>query len=182
MYRSCHTQKTAEQQILFERALLSIMQEKPYDKISVVDLCTYTGLSRRIFYRLFDTKLDALTSQIDHTLMSYSHFEPVGCRNETQKYLLFWKTNSNWLDVIIKNGFIDILLERLIYLVTQEDLPLQNVLGATDTKYRRNVLIFNLGGLMGLIVDWHNSGYLLSTDELALLIRSLMTNPLVKPI
>lgn len=180
MYRYCHTHKTTAQQQAFEDALLAAMRTKTLESITVVELCTAAGVSRRSFYRLFETKQDVVISLIDHTLLSYAHFEPVGYRSETQRYLLFWKENREWLDALIRNRLVDLLMDRLVRITSTEDFPLQTILGATDGKNKRGIFIFNLGGLMGLIIDWHNSGYLLSTDELALLVWQLMTHPLIK--
>ena len=41
-------------------ALLILMEEKQYEKITIMDITTQAQLSRRTFYRNFDTKDDVL--------------------------------------------------------------------------------------------------------------------------
>ena len=58
MYRKCTTEKTVFQQKQFEKVLLESMLEMPYKEITVSALCRKTGLTRNIFYRLFEEKDD----------------------------------------------------------------------------------------------------------------------------
>ena len=70
MYLKCATEKTAKQQSCFEAALLNLMNDKDFEKISVVDICERAGITRRIFYRLFETKQDCLLAAIDHKIIN----------------------------------------------------------------------------------------------------------------
>ena len=55
MYKRCTTEKAALQQRKLEECLLSVMQDKPYSEITVSSLCEQTDLSRKTFYRLFES-------------------------------------------------------------------------------------------------------------------------------
>ena len=74
MYTLCSTEKTAQQQAVFEKTFLQMLLERNYDDITVSDLCRRAGLSRKIFYRLFERKADVLYSLIDHTLLEQDFF------------------------------------------------------------------------------------------------------------
>ncbi len=179
MYKSCHTQKAASQQKAFEDALLQLMKVKTLERITVVELCERTKLSRKVFYRLFDTKQDVALSLIDHTLMGFSYFKPEGCRNDLQRFLLFWKTNREWLDALLRNNLVGTLMECILRLIAEEKLAVQVFFGATEPSNKENILLFNISGMMGVIINWHRNGYKKSTDEMALLLHTLMMNPLV---
>ena len=69
MYTLCTTEKTALQQRQFEQAFLEYSLEVPYDDITISELCRRAGLSRRIFYRLFERKADVLYALLDHTML-----------------------------------------------------------------------------------------------------------------
>ena len=60
MYTLCSTEKTADQQRIFEKTFLQMLLESNYDDITISELCRRAGLSRRIFYRLFERKSDVL--------------------------------------------------------------------------------------------------------------------------
>ena len=68
MYTMCITEKTAEQQKIFEQTFLQMLLENDYDSITISDLCRRAGLSRKIFYRLFEKKADVLLSMIERIL------------------------------------------------------------------------------------------------------------------
>ena len=58
MYTMCITEKTAQQQIKFEDTFLQMLLETHYDDITISELCRRAGLSRKIFYRLFEKKAE----------------------------------------------------------------------------------------------------------------------------
>lgn len=46
------------------QALLDLMEEMEYNKISVTEICRKAGLDRRTFYRNFDSKNDVLEQYV----------------------------------------------------------------------------------------------------------------------
>ena len=76
MYTLCTTEKTAQQQQQFEQTFLQMLLESHYDDITISDLCRRAGLTRKMFYRLFEKKADVLSSLIDHSLLNSSNYEP----------------------------------------------------------------------------------------------------------
>ena len=76
MYTLCVTEKTAQQQQIFEQTFLQMMLESYYDEITISDLCRRAGLSRKIFYRLYEKKADILYSMIDRALMEVDYYTP----------------------------------------------------------------------------------------------------------
>ena len=69
MYKLCKTEQSAQRQRQLEEGLLELMRLRPYDEISVVDLCEYLQIPRKSFYRYFSNKDGALFALLDHTLM-----------------------------------------------------------------------------------------------------------------
>ena len=56
-YLYCGTNKTAlASQDQIANTLLALMKEKPYDEISVSELCRCAGISRQTFYSLYQSK------------------------------------------------------------------------------------------------------------------------------
>jgi AcrR family transcriptional regulator len=47
------------------QALLNLLEQKEYDKISVSEICRKADLDRRIFYRNFDSKNDVLQQYVN---------------------------------------------------------------------------------------------------------------------
>jgi AcrR family transcriptional regulator len=54
MYEGCNKTALTSQSAIAE-ALLNLMKEKPYSKISVSEICKRAGVSRQTFYTLFES-------------------------------------------------------------------------------------------------------------------------------
>ena len=77
MYRFCKTEQSFQRQRELEQGLLSMMEHKRFEEISVSDLCDRMGIPRKSFYRYFSSKDGALYALIDHTL-AYFFEMPTG--------------------------------------------------------------------------------------------------------
>ena len=102
MYNRCVSERSAAQQRRFETALLELMKNRLFEEISISELCRYTGMSRKIFYRLYDAKADVVYAMIDHALLDASTFEPdaMVAVGGMHKFLAYWKSRKELLDVL----------------------------------------------------------------------------------
>ena len=73
-----------------------------------------------------------------------------------------------------------ILFERMLSSVMQEDYDVWRWLRAEDPEKRKEILIFNLCGIMGLVLMWYYSGFQRSPEEMAQMMENLMHKPLAK--
>lgn len=99
-------------------SLILLMKQKPYDKITISELCIKAGVSRTAFYGNFKTKDDLLTLYVLN--MNTELINKIGSpfRNDTS---LDWyinlfqviKDNSEILILIFKAGFQKKYLEIL---------------------------------------------------------------------
>ena len=122
MYTLCTTEKTAQQQILFEKAFLQMMLEYHYDEITISELCRRAGLSRKIFYRLFEKKADILYSMIDRALMEVDYYTPeesVGS-GELHRFFAYWRHKKDLLDALLKHQNSSLLTDRAIRFAMRE--------------------------------------------------------------
>lgn len=165
MYKTCSTEKSVQQQRLLAQSLLSIMLVTPYAEISVTALCEKANLSRKTFYRLFGCKDDVLCALIDHTLTDYFAFQPrdlpllPGPQRDLQRFFAYWQLQKPLLDVLLKNRRTRLLNERFLTLVLQEHWSDRIPFHAPDPETRREQLIFFISGLLGCLLNWHQSGF-----------------------
>ena len=161
MYTLCNTEKTALQQRLFEQTFLQMLLEDDYDNITISDLCRKAGLSRKIFYRLFDKKADILYSLIDNTLLEASSYIPddsVG-PGELHRFFAFWQSQKDLLDMLAKHQKSHMLTDRAIGMET---------------------ILFYVSGIFSLVLVWHQSDYLHSIDEMSNLLMDLLSTAAIK--
>ena len=182
MYTLCVTEKTAQQQQIFEQTFLQMLLEDDYDNITISDLCRKAGLSRKIFYRLFDKKADVLYALIDHTLLeanSYIPDESVG-PGELHRFFAFWRHQKDLLDMLEKHQNSHMLTDRAIRHVMREDSLVVHTFGADIGSFGTETLLFYLSGIFSLVLIWHQQGYKYSIDEMSAFLLRLLSTPPIK--
>lgn len=179
MYRKCVTEISVCHQKQVEEALLELMGKMPYEDISVTALCQTAGITRRVFYHLFNNKTDALYAMIDHTLLEVESY----CqelRDEALRFFLFWKEHRLLLDTLQDNGLSGLLLERMIACILDEDYDLRYWLKTNGWEQEKDVIIYHVSGIMGLVYRWYHSGFRESPQEMAAVLKKIVTRTLVQ--
>lgn len=182
MYSRCVSEKSAAQQRKFEAALLELMKDRLFEEISISELCRYTGLSRKTFYRLYEAKADVVYAMIDHALLDAGSFEP----DETvgpgglHRFLAYWKTRKELLDMMKKNRISALLSQQAVIHIMQESPEIARCFGADDSPFGRELIVFYISGLFSLVLDWAYRDFDHSIDEMSALIMQLLVNPPVK--
>lgn len=179
MYTMCVTEKAAEQQKIFEQTFLQMLLESDYDNITISDLCRRAGLSRKIFYRLFEKKADILYSMIDRALMEVDYYIPddsVG-PGELHRFFAFWLHKKDLLDALLKHQTSSLLTDRAIRFAMREVGSPVRSFGAEAEKGSYDAVVFYLSGIFSVLLVWHAQGYDKSIDEIATLMKDLLTTP-----
>lgn len=179
MYHNCTTEKSAAQQLLFQKCLLEIMAKQSYSEITVTSLCQATGLSRKIFYRLFDTKDDVFCAAIDQVLRRYAMEKTPSesLLDNLAEVFYYWRGQQTLLQAVAENHQMALLCERCIYFINHENRSTQKWVGAIDHPYSTEIILFFVSGIMGLIIYWHHTGYVRTPEEMARIAQELLTNP-----
>ena len=179
MYTLCSTEKTAQQQLQFEQTFLQMLLEQYYDEITISDLCRRAGLTRKMFYRLYEKKADVLYSLIDRTLMESESFVPdesVGS-GELHRFLAFWQYKKDLLDALFKNQNSSLLTDRAIRFAMQEEGSPVRDFGSDEIKGSYESIVFYMTGMFSLLLVWHAQGCPSSIDEMARVMMDLLTTP-----
>ena len=182
MYTLCTTEKTAQQQILFEKAFLQMMLEYHYDEITISELCRRAGLSRKIFYRLFEKKADILYSMIDRALMEVDYYTPeesVG-PGELHRFFAYWRHKKVLLDALLKHQNSGLLIDRAIRFAMREEGSPVRTFGADEDKGRYETVVFYLSGIFSVLLVWHAQNYKQSIDEISALMMDILTTPAIQ--
>lgn len=141
--------------LLLSRALFSLLEETPFEKITLTQLCSYSMVPRSTFYRYFEDKYDLLY----YCLQTF--FEPAHLDNDIM-YLKDGKGRSFVIKLITvmdknkssfqkicqtnKNGiFMDILRNYLIQILEQAIVQLES--GGCQLKISRPVFTYLLADL-----------------------------------
>lgn len=165
MYKLCKTEQSTKRQRDIEDCLLSLLEEKHYDDISITELCERFGMPRKAFYRYFDSKDGALYALIEHTYLTYNGFSPEGSkkkrtlREEMTYFFSFWFSHKRFLDALSKSNLLPKILEVSLNFPVNEYLIVSKFLPNDSDWARMQIFKFTMGGLLLLMLDWYKDGF-----------------------
>ena len=182
MYSRCVSEKAAAQQRQFEAAMQEMLKTKLFEEISISELCRYTGLSRKTFYRLYESKGDVIYAMIDHALLDAESFVPdesVG-PGGLHKFLAYWRSRNDLLDVMKRNRISTLLSQQAVIHVMNEAPEIARQFGVECNEQGRDTVVFYISGLFSLVLDWAYRDFDRSIDEMSAMIMDLLMNPPIK--
>ena len=183
MYKQCVTEQSARRQRQMEMGLLEAMLVKPFDDITISDLCADMNIPRKSFYRYFDSKEDALHALMDHMIMDFSGEFFKDDENAThdtlERFFVFWIERRNFLDALEKSGFAAVLVQRSISKAMEEDKLAKSFISSDDDETRAYMVSCLISGLMSIVLQWHLTGFKTEPREMAKMAAALITQPLL---
>lgn len=170
----CHTEYAVQKMAQLENALLDLMALRPYQDITVTDICREAGIPRRTFYHYFESKEAVLESIIEalmrecflNTVLDFQ----VGKEKMHQRFVQifhFWEgENRKKLDVLLKNSLESRLLAFSSTLIRKERIGiLQN--SNLDPKLVEIGLMVGVTDFFTLLFYWSQGGYQESPEQMA---------------
>ena len=144
-------------------ALLRLMEDHPYEEITVKQIALEAKLVRKTFYRNFDSKEDVLETILDKLIYEYrsqlivsNKMMPLDvifnfCTQHKDLLLLFDKNNMMYRIQQKLNDAILVKHEEFIAL----GLVSTEFFCGLDPKYQ---ILFNIGGIWNVICHWTHDG------------------------
>ena len=179
MYKQCATEESARRQRQLEQCLQELMLSGEYNQITVGDICDRAGISRKSFYRYFNSKEGCLYALVDHAvfdgasfyLPTYTDFSSQQVTHE--RFFRYWKEQHDLLSALTQNNLTVLLVERMLVYTVQEEREFRSAIpGSTGDAHERN--LFYIGGIMTLVIDWHRSGYQKSIFQMSKILSDLI--------
>ncbi|MFC4760859.1 TetR/AcrR family transcriptional regulator [Fructobacillus durionis] len=144
--------------------LTKLMQDKPIDKITIGELTDTAGLSRRTFYRHFQTVDDLLTLKVSRLVdrlygtMDPSHMTFEKVLNSCYETL---KPDKAFLLALAKNQR-EYLLQKVI--LEKRD---ESIIQVPHDPIHDLTAYFGAGGMSSIIIYWIHQGFSQSNEEVA---------------
>ena len=175
--------------IRFDKALLSLLEEKPFDYITIKELCERAGVSRSTFYLHYQNTADLLQEATQYVLEQFlSYFPekremagdtvrttPLDELNFTTDsyllpYLSYIKENQKIFSAVLSHPstfrFPDLFQQLYIHIFD----PILDRFQYPEDE-RKYVMMFYLNGLTAIVTQWLNDNCQKSTEEVSLIIR-----------
>lgn len=159
--------------LLLRTALVELMQEKPFNQITIKEICEQADLNRTTFYLHYADQF-ALLSDVENevcqkTLETLKNVKPAAdAPGMIETFLLYIKSNASLFRILFfdagseqfRSRFIENTLKSL-----RVNIPLS--CAAEEEPY---VLCFLMQGSVHMIMEWIRRGFDMEPDQLARLI------------
>ena len=143
----------SKQQII--DALLKLMEDYPYNEISVKQIVMETDLVRKTFYRNFSSKDDVLNAYINQEIYEYTQALLEKPEDPLAVIFAFCERNRKLLALLHKNNMLYILLLRLNEVIPMindttdmRENPFKLLIGELEPDY---LIAFNVGAIWNVI-------------------------------
>ncbi len=172
---------SARSKRLITEALLSIMEEEPFSKISIRDIVEKAGLTRQTFYHNFDSKEAVVLHKLDELFEEYFQFlvdnRVTKLEDVIWLYFRFWQKNDSFIKILMKNNLVYLLEIRypeyfkLVQMVYLRDVSLSE----HECEY---AYAFVCGAIINLLVTWVRSGEIMTPKEMSVFIMDIVDGKL----
>lgn len=176
MYEGSNT-KALRSQAWLAAALEALMLEKPYEKITVSDICSQADLSRQTFYNVFSDKNEVLHYILRSAYIEQLHVisarKQVTIDDIVDGFAAVLNAKCDTLRVMVESGLSGI--------VTEEIFACVSLFAGRFVRESEKTALFPYseamlaGAISQMLVLWFQQGSPVSTDELAGLLRDFMS-------
>lgn len=176
--------------VRFNQALLSLLEKKPFEYITISEICQTAGVNRSTFYLHYENTADLLQETTDYVLQQFSSYFPMDARSITAKfahcdleelkfineefllpYLSFIRENRRVFSAVLSQPAAfgsTAILQRLFDNIFRPILDRFHY----PRDEQNYAMMFYLNGIMAIIAEWLKGGCQTSTEDIAAIIRN----------
>ena len=148
------------------QALMQLIEEKPYQDITISELCKTAGISRQTFYTLFTSRENVVTFTLQEQYC-YEPEEPDPCESSLSHlcrgYGDYITSHRDFLRMLVDNH-----IEYLLYDSIHDALSAcPCFLHSMSEQQRQYAADFYAGGITGVVKRYALCGCSTSADELS---------------
>lgn len=175
--------------IRFNKALLSLLEKKPIEYITISEICKTTGVNRSTFYLHYENTIDLLKETITYVLDNFASYFTIGAENAViqftncdlqdlkfinekylHPYLSFIKENQSVFSAVLSQptAFDSTAIFQRLF---------DNVFNPILDRFhyprdeQNYVMMFYLNGITAVITEWLKDGCQKSIEEISAIIH-----------
>lgn len=151
-------------------ALFSLMKRKPFQQISVTEICEEAAIGRKTFYRNFELREDVIDFRLDLMLADYKkELTSLPFEQYLYHHFEFVQRNASYFISLYQNGFSFLTDEKFSGLLP-DTMPIWSE-NPIEQEYRSAYII---SGIEAIQRVWISRGCVESIDEVvAIAVRAL---------
>jgi AcrR family transcriptional regulator len=160
--------------------MLKLMDEKPYEKISVRDITDKAGIARQTFYYNYDDKDDVVLEKLDPCFGT--QIQTRGKAKEKKQIVIF--LNRDYIEknrkIIKRFMAIPSITNRAMIAFFNAPAKLSEIRweGQSDEDYEisRYKISYQISGVLRIIIEWFMRGMTTPPEKLVALLNSLTSS------
>lgn len=175
--------------VRFNKALLSLLEKKAFEYISISEICKKAGVNRSTFYLHYENTSDLLRETITYVLDNFSSYFSVDIKSISTKfsncdlqelkfvnekylypYLLFIKENQRVFSAVLSQPLAfdsKAIFQRLFDNIFKPILDRFHY----PSEEQNYVMMFYLNGITAIIMEWLKDDCQKSIEDIAGIIR-----------
>jgi AcrR family transcriptional regulator len=155
-------------------SLLQLLEERPYNKITIKEITERGDLARQTFYQLFNSKEEILEYHLDHLFHEYlieiQNLEVATTAELARLYFVFFNNNEKLINQLIENDLINILNKKFYSYLSEIHIVLKHT-----QNHSEYASAFISSGLVGILVYWFKQNKEMPIEELAFLVSDILS-------
>lgn len=98
-------------------ALFELLKTKPYDRITVSEICAQARIARKTFYRNFESKDAVVEQKMDRIFMDFSgkyDFTNVDARSMYVYWYEYLLSDKAFASIFVDRGLFDLIVDKVV--------------------------------------------------------------------
>ncbi len=167
MYHKQANKTAIQSQHMIADALFSLMKRKPFQQITVTEICEEAAIGRKTFYRNFELKEDVVDFWLDLRCAEYEQdFLCVPLEEKLYYHCVFLKKHTDALIALYHNG-LHSMIEKKFSVFLPDTMPIWSE-DPVEQEYRSQYII---AGIEAIIRVWVTRGFQESIEEIVEIIK-----------
>ena len=142
-------------------ALFSLMKRKPFQQITVTEICEEAAIGRKTFYRNFDLREDVIDFQLDLLCAEYEkEMMTIPLEKRLCQHFAFVQKNMDYFVIMYRSGLISQLHEKFAVFLP-DTMPVWTK-DPVEQEYRSQYII---AGIEAIQRVWVERGFKETLEE-----------------
>ena len=162
-------------------ALLGIMLEKPFGKISITEITEKADVVRRTFYRNFESKEDVIETYIYSMFLNLNEqlmkLPDLNAYDTAKLYFEYMEKHKVFLKLLEENDLFIIVLKVLEDHIDEFNRKFKgDRIEDYDPKFLEYISLFKVAGMWRILKKWLNDGMQETPEQLASYFDQIVNN------
>lgn len=175
--------------VKFDQALLSLLEQKPFEYITVSELCVKAGVNRSTFYLHYENTSDLLRETAKYVLDGFLSYFPADTKGMTEKLSACDLTELNFIEEQYLHPYLSYMKENRRIFATVLSQPMAfaseevfqrlfvNIFNPILERFRypeqdrKYVMLYYLNGVTAIVSQWLKDGCETEIEEISRIIH-----------